>query len=318
MSLFVATPKISVTAPSVSSGNVPRDASPPKVVAPAAPPAHTLSAPGVHPLGGATTPQPPGSPAPSQPSLSPRLQTEPEPVPTSDGYDRGKQRVLIIGSGFGMELNPAQFQVVKDAGFQIHAVTTLPNPENPQFPVQTFLPTIVKAIKEFDPHVVVCASKGGAYMTALWQTGQWLGPCVIINRHPTLVGLPKGVTVILCAGSNDEYYQYKREDIEALVRSGTPNRSLLYYTGNSGLLGRGYTREGDRHNMASLITYDCLPRLLDAAMCGGDPELHLMQSWNRFITPERIEAENWLGFKPHDLRRLWQSQDQKGMDENVL
>jgi len=226
--------------------------------------------------------------------------------------------VLIIGTGFGMELNPAQFQVVRDAGFQIRVVTTLPNPENPQFPVHTFLPTITKAIKEFDPHLVVSASKGGAYISQLWLTGQLKGPSVVINRHPALMALPKGQTVVLCHGSNDEYYQYKREDIEHLVRSGSPNRVLLYYTGNSGLLGRGYTREGDRHNMASLLVYDCLPRLFDAAMCGGDPEISLMLSWNRFVTQERLTAEAWLGYNPRDLRKLWQSEEQKGMDENVL
>jgi len=260
---------------------------------------------------GAVSPARTASPAPS----AQRRTLEPPPT---GPYDRTQQRVLIVGSGFGMELNPAQYQVVANAGFQIHVVKTLPNPESPEFPVNTFLPTLIRDIEAFKPHLVVSASKGGAYMTALWQSGRWTGPCVIINRHPTLIGLPKGVTVVLCHGSNDEYYQYRRGDIEALVRSGSPNRTLFYYTGNSGLLGRGYTREGDRHNMASLLSYDCLPRLLDAAMCGGDPEIHLMLSWNRFVTAERLASEEWLGYSPHALRRLWESRDQKGMDDNVL
>jgi len=167
--------------------------------------------------------------------------------------------------------------------------------------------------------VVACASKGGAYMVALWQTRLWAGPSLLINKHPALLSLPQGVPVILCHGSNDEVYQYKREDLEALIRTGTRNRCFLYYTANSGLLnGRAYTREGDRHNMASILQYDCLPRLLDAAMSGGDPELHLMRSWDGMVTSERREAEQWLGHSPCDLPQFWQSADQEGMDENVL
>jgi len=235
----------------------------------------------------------------------------------SEPYDRTQQRVLIIGTGFGMLLNPAQFNVLRDAGYQIRAVETLPNPETPNFQVHQFLPTIKKAIDEFQPHAIACASKGGVFMVALWQTGLWAGPTLFINRHPMLCGLPKGVPVVLCHGSNDEYYQYRREDIENLVRSGEANRCLLYYTANSGPLGRGFTREGDRHNMQSLVQYDCLPRLLDAAMCGSDPTMHLMNSWNRFVTEERLKAEQWLGFRPEDLRRLWQSEEQRGFDETI-
>ena len=71
-----------------------------------------------------------------------------------------------------------------------------------------------QAIDEFAPHLLVCASKGGAYVTAVWQAGLWTGPTLIINRpgferrrhlssramlmrlaggrHPTLTSLPKG------------------------------------------------------------------------------------------------------------------------------
>jgi len=236
----------------------------------------------------------------------------PEPI------QRNQKRVLIIGSGFGMELNPAQYNVVKAAGYQIHVVTGLPNPETPTSQVHEYIPPIKQAIEEFKPDVVVCASKGGAYMVALWQLQLWTGPVVIINKHPQLVIYPKDTTIILCHGSNDEWYQYPREIIENLNKTGSPNRCLMYYTGNSGVLGNGYTREGDKHNMQSLLMYDCLPRLLDAAMSGSDPEMYLMSTWDRMIRPERVEAEKWLGFECEGLRQFWQSQDQMGMDDKIL
>merc|ERR1740121_3285722 len=150
---------------------------------------------------------------------------------------------------------------------------------------------ISNAIADFQPHAVACASVGGAYMVALWQAGLWTGPSLLINRHPSLLALPQDVPVCLCHGSNDEFYKFRREDIEAICRTGSANRVLLYYTGNSGLLGTGYTRVGDMHNMGSILQYDCLPRLLDAVMCGGDPEVQLMASWDKMVTEERLEAE---------------------------
>jgi len=186
------------------------------------------------------------------------------------------------------------------------------------FPAAQFLPSIKQAIDEFKPHLVACASKGGAYLTALWHTGLWTGPSLIINRHPTLVGIPKDVTVVLAHGSNDEYYQFRREDLENLIRTGSENRCFLYYTGNSGLLGRGYTREGDRHNMETLKQYDCLPRLIDAALAADGPEMAVMRSWREMVTEERLEAEGWLGYSSAGLRRLWRSADAKGMDEQLL
>lgn len=53
-----------------------------------------------------------------------------------------------------------------------------------------------QAIDDFDPHLLVCASKGGAYATGLWQAGLWHGPTLLINRHPTLLEIPKGPSPI--------------------------------------------------------------------------------------------------------------------------
>lgn len=233
--------------------------------------------------------------------------------------ERSKQRLLIIGAGFGVELNPAQFHTVKEAGFQIHMLHGLPNPETVQFPVEQFVPTMQRAIEEFRPHCVACASKGGAYLVALWQRRLWRGPSLIINKHPTLLTLPQDVNVVLCHGSNDEIYSHRREELEALQRSGSPNRCFVYWTGNSGLLGgRTLSREGDKHNMASLVQYDCLPRLLEAAMSSEGPELAFMRSWRGFLSEERQVAEEWLGWNTQELRRLWQSTNQSGTDEQVL
>ena len=85
---------------------------------------------------------------------------------------------------------------------------------------------------------------------------------------------------------------------------GSANKCFLYYTANSGILGRRYTRQGDKHNMEfsgrfflhfaswrhawcvlrSLKLWDTLPRLCDAAMSSECPELQLMRSWRSMLT----------------------------------
>ncbi len=47
------------------------------------------------------------------------------------------------------------------------------------------------------------------------------------------------------------------------------------------------------------------------------PELQLMRSWRGMLTQERLAAEDWLGYVP-GMRRLWESSEQKGMDEQIL
>lgn len=81
---------------------------------------------------------------------------------------------------------------------------------------------------------------------------------------------------------------------------------FMYYTCNSGYVGSagGYTRKGDEHNMRSLLQYDCLPRLIDAAI-SKQPELHVMRSWLSRISPERLSAERWLGYSPDQLQQHW-------------
>ena len=37
-------------------------------------------------------------------------------------------------------------------------------------------------LEDFEPDLLLCASKGGAYVTALWEEDLWRGPTVLINR----------------------------------------------------------------------------------------------------------------------------------------
>jgi len=263
----------------------------------------------------------------SQPSTAPGTASQsPLATPRGDSgslkdpaYDRRLHRLLIVGPGFGRDLNQQQGQMLEAAGFQIRWLVDLPNPETIGFPMMQYLPQIQQTIDEYQPHLLACASKGGAYVTAVWQAGIWNGPTLFINRHPSLTCLPRGTTVVLAHGSNDEFYKNRREDLENLMRTGSENRCWLYYTANSGLLGRGYTRQGDMHNMESLKHWDCLPRLVDAAL-SDCPEAQMMRSWGSMLTQERLEAEAWLGYTPgvRGVRRLWQSKEQKGMDDEIL
>lgn len=96
---------------------------------------------------------------------------------------------------------------------QVRWVYNLPNPETPFFPIAQFLPVpwsvvaevcgrhhvvfsgsvtpqlvrdaevLKQAIDEFEPDLLICASKGGAYATGLWKAGLWDGPTLLINRR---------------------------------------------------------------------------------------------------------------------------------------
>jgi len=166
------------------------------------------------------------------------------------------------------------------------------------------------------PDVVVCASRGAVYMLAMWRSGIWTGPSVMINRHPDLkvTDIPHQATFILAHGSHDDVYPVKRDVLEELIRSAPRNQCMLYYTANSGEVspGAGFTRHGDRHRMLSLLEYACLPRLVDAALCKEEsPDVHFMRSWVGMLHPGRQEAENWLGYELSDLHQHWTSDPTK-------
>lgn len=215
--------------------------------------------------------------------------------------DRSHNKALIVSPGFGLQANPAQAQAIEQACYQTRYVH-VPNPETPDFSVVQYLEQLKAEIDEFQPDIVVCGSKGGVYAVGLWQIGYWRGPTLLINAHPSCKRLPEDVRVVLAHGANDEVYPRVRAELEQLVATGTPNLCFLYYTANSGQLSNGQlSRVGDMHNMASLVSYDCLPRLMDAALSDEAPEVHMVRTWKGRLTPERLEAERALGEEPHRL-----------------
>eukprot|EP00440_Ansanella_granifera_P009312 gb/GFBE01010092.1/.p1 GENE.gb/GFBE01010092.1/~~gb/GFBE01010092.1/.p1 ORF type:complete len:802 (+),score=165.55 gb/GFBE01010092.1/:1-2406(+) len=232
------------------------------------------------------------------------------------GRDRRNTRVFIIGPGFGQQLNPRQAAMITGAGFQVQWCHGIPNPETPNFPVLPYLDHIKAEIEAFQPDVVCCASKGGVYMVGLWQMGYWRGPSVLINAHPSCKQLPEGVPIVLAQGGNDEVYPTPRAELERIIGTGTDNKCFLYYVANSGLMPSGqHTRMGDFHNMETLLSRDCLPRLVDATLCPEGPEVHMVRSWRERLGDDRIEAELALGYSPERLRKRWAT---RGMDHQKL
>ena len=66
--------------------------------------------------------------------------------------------------------------------------------------------------------------------------------------------------------------------------------------------------------METLLSNDCLPRLLDAVIDSPpgsmqiNPELNIFRSWSAFLSAERRAAEAVLGYKPDQLaKRFWKT-----------
>ena len=78
----------------------------------------------------------------------------------------------------------------------------VPSPEVDGFQMSTYLPKLQREIASFKPDVILCASKGGAYMAALWKAGCTI-PSLMINVHWDVTSLPKDVKVILAHGGRD-------------------------------------------------------------------------------------------------------------------
>lgn len=222
--------------------------------------------------------------------------------------ERSSKRLFIIGPGFGLQINPRQGKMIEAAGYQVKWCHGIPNPEQPQFPVEPYLGQIKAELDQFQPHLVACASKGGPYIMGLWRHGLWRGPTLLLNAHPTCKQIPEGVNFVLVHGSNDEVYPTPRADLEAVMATGSPNMCFLYYTANSGQLPSGqFSRVGDRHNQESILQFDCLNRLIDAALCQDGPEVHIVRTWRELLSSERLQAERWLGYLPDQHRRFWSS-----------
>jgi hypothetical protein len=225
-------------------------------------------------------------------------------------------RALLIAPGFGQTLNPRQCQLVEQSGFQFEWLH-LPNPETPGWTIGSHLHTLKSALDRFRPNLVAGASKGGHYITAMWSTGLWRGPTLLLNAHPSLRELPKNVPVVVAHGSNDALYPRSRPDLEQLISTGSANMSFLYTTGDSGMVGGQYARRGDGHDMESLLHNDCLPRLMDATL-SSLPEMYMMWSWRERLNQQRIQAEKWLGYSPEALRRFWVSSQHRGLDNQKI
>lgn len=221
---------------------------------------------------------------------------------------RSTTRIFIIGPGFGNQINPKQSQMVERAGYKVKWCFNIPNPEQPNFPVEPYLDQIKAEIDAFQPDVLIAASKGGVYIVGLWYRGYWRGPTLMLNAHPMCTRLPEGMQVVIASGSNDEVYPNTRENLEALMATGSLNRCFLYYTANSGQLQSGQlSRVGDYHNMESLLNHDCLPRLIDSTLCPEGPEVHFMRTWRERLADDRVKAETWLGYTPDQIMRLWET-----------
>jgi hypothetical protein len=233
---------------------------------------------------------------------------------------RRNKRVLIIGLGFG-DSHPRLREKVRDAGYVVSWVSDLPEPMRGA-PMEIYskeLTRIKTMIDEFQPHLIVCASKGGQYIEGLWQSGLWHGPTLMINAQPNLHELPKNIPIVVAHGSNNTCYRRSRESLEQLMYTGSANMCFLFYTANSGRSSSGQcSRIGDSHHMESLLVYDCLPRLMDAAMSQQCPEAHMLWSSQQRLAQERLNAERWLSYCPTKLRQHWESTGHKGMDNQKL
>lgn len=231
------------------------------------------------------------------------------PMRVHEPIDRAMKRLLIIGPGFN-NMNPhGVAQLIARSGYDTHWSTNLPSPDQQGFRMGVSMGSLMKAIIDFCPDVVACASEGGAYMKELWKAGFWTGPSLMINAHPSVVELPKNTRVVLAHGENDTTYQRPRQEVEQLMATGTHNMCFLYYGGNSGAPSQPphlvYARKGDAHVMTSLFERDCFSRLLDAALSYLSPEVQMMRSWRDFMSEQRLANEAWLGYTPRELRRLW-------------
>jgi Ca2+-binding EF-hand superfamily protein len=230
--------------------------------------------------------------------------------------DRSQQRLLLIRQGF--EDHPQLSSQICQAGFKAMWSPDLPAPS--QMTLPGILARLKHVIVESSPNLIVCAAHGSYYIAALWQSAIWRGPTLIIGAHPCLGGqIPPEVRVVVAHGSNDEVCRRTRLNLESLLSTASPNQSFLYYAGQSGLLGNGQrSREGDTHAMISLLSRDCLARLIDAAVSEESPDVHMIRSWASMLSEKRIAAERRLGYTLDCLRRRWESRDRQGEDEKQL
>ena len=244
-----------------------------------------------------------------------RIHLLPELVHPDD--ERRQTKVFVIGPGFGLRSDPAQYEALKHAGYQLHACwQNVADPEMQPGEVERSLGVIQTAIQAFGPHVVLCASKGGEYMVELWRRGWWTGPSVMINVHPKLNKLPANVNIVLAHGAADDTFPRPYAELYQLVQNSN-GRCFLYYSGSD--KERKSWRIPDGHDMKSLLGKEnnLLARLVDAAKA-PNPERAMMQSWLTFLSEERLAAENTLGFLPEVLQKYWVTEPDPDRDVRLV
>lgn len=111
-------------------------------------------------------------------------------------------------------------------------------------------------------------------------------------------------------------YRHGREDLEDFARSGAKKKVLLYLACSGVNVRPGkqpaFTRLGDTHAAPeSLLTHDCLPRLIDAA-ASESPEDALHESWPSLLSQDRRAGELFLGHDPESLKRFWTGVERPG------
>jgi len=71
--------------------------------------------------------------------------------------------------------------------------------------------------------------------------------------------------------------------------------------------------------MATLLEFDLLPRLIDAALSHNEsPELFMVDSWRDRLSESRLRAEGLLGYNIDCLRRRWVSRGRQGHETEKL
>ena len=250
--------------------------------------------------------------------------------PAPSAPDRRGKKVLVLGPGFGFQANEEQVKIIERAGFDVYRLwnpAIVPSPEGAGFSMRKQLPLLLEEIDKYKPDAILCASKGGAYMAELWtlmEAGKLPKyPSLMINAHPSVTKLPQDVKIILVQGSNEEVWPKPRGydghgkvesgSLEALIRTGSPKLCYLYHTIEKPGLRK---REGDTHIPASLLKYDCLPRLVDALL-SESPPFTFPASCGVFTSADRRQHEIFLGFDPRSIRRFWASKGGKGMDDSM-
>ena len=108
-----------------------------------------------------------------------------------------------------------------------HFTTRTPEMNTRDFAASTAVQAA--ALREFEPHVLVGSSYGGAIAVELLQRGLWRGPTLLLAQAALRRGqpaeLPEDVTVWLVHGTRDAIIGV--EDSRVLARAGTPGRVRL-------------------------------------------------------------------------------------------